>query len=128
METPVKISFQGSQPSDALTQLIEEEVEALEKVHGRLTSCHVNVRVPPRGGRYAVNIHLALPGHVDINVDHVSDDDERFIDPQFAVGDAFRRAERQLKERTRIQRGETKHLHERIERTLDADRPPLKNE
>jgi len=126
METPVKISFQGSQPSDALTQLIQEEVDALEKIHGRLTSCHVNVRVPPRGGRYAVNIHMALPGHVDINVDHVSDDDERFIDPQFAVSDAFRRAERQVKERARMQRGETKRLHERIERTLDQPDLPEK--
>jgi len=127
METPVKISFQGSQPSDALTRLIEEEVNALEKLHGRLTSCHVNVRVPPRGGRYAVNIHMALPGHVDVNVDHVSDDDERFIDPHFAVSDAFRRAERQIKERTRKQRGETKRLHARIERTLAQPEPPSKN-
>jgi ribosome-associated translation inhibitor RaiA len=128
METPVKISFQGSEPSDALTQLISEEVESLEKFHGRMTACHVNVRVPDQGGRYAVNIHLTLPGHVDVNVDHVSDDDERFIEPQFAVSDAFRRAERQIKERTRKQRGEVKNLHERIERTLDRDRPPLKNE
>ncbi|UYN93808.1 MAG: HPF/RaiA family ribosome-associated protein [Enhydrobacter sp.] len=126
METPLKISFQGSQPSDALSRMIAEEVEALEKFHGRLTACHVNVRVPPHGGRYAVNIHLALPGHLDINVDHVSDDDERFIDPQFAVGDAFRRAGRQLKERARKQRGETKRLRERVERTLAQPDPPKK--
>jgi ribosome-associated translation inhibitor RaiA len=128
METPVKVSFQGSKPSEALTQLINTEVEALEKFHGRMTSCHVNVRVPDHGGLYAVNIHIALPGHVDINVDHMSDDDGRLHEPQFAVSDAFRRAERQIKDRTKKQRGETKHLHERIERTLDRDRPPLKNE
>lgn len=126
METPVKISFQGSAPSDALTRTIDAEVEALEKFYGRMTACHVNVRVPDRhhrsSGLYAVNIHLALPGHIDINVDHVSGDDERFADPQFAVIDAFRRAQRQLKERARRQRGETKTLHERIDRTLD--RPP----
>ena len=122
----MKVSFQGSAPSEALTQMITEEVEALEKFHGRLTACHVTVRVPDRhhrnGGLYAVNIHLALPGNIDIAVDHVSDDDERFADPQFAVTDAFRRAQRQLKDRTRKQRGETKTLHERIDRTLD--RPP----
>jgi ribosome-associated translation inhibitor RaiA len=128
METPVKISFQGSQPSDALTQLITEEVEALEKFHGRMTACHVNVRVPDRGGLFSVNIHLSLPGHVDVNVDHVSDDDERLVEPQFAVSDAFRRAERQIKDKTRKQRGEVKHLHERIERTLDRPGPPTKNE
>ena len=124
METHVKISFQGSDTSEALSQMIHNEVEALEKFYGRMTACHVNVRVPDKhhrtSGLYAINIHLALPGHIDINVDHVSNDDDRFSDPQFAVTDAFRRAQRQLKEGARKQRGETKKLHERIDRTLDS--------
>ncbi len=127
METPLKISFQGSQPSEALSTMISEEVETLEKFHGRMTACHVTVRVPAHGGLYAVNIHLALPGNIDVNVDHVSDDDGRFTDPQFAVSDAFRRAGRQIKDRARKQRGETKRLHERIERTLEQPDLPEKS-
>ena len=123
METTPRITFQGSDPSEALTQLITEQVEGLEHLYGRMTACHVIVRVPDRhhrsGGLYAVNIHLALPGHADVNVDHVSDDDARFADPQFAVSDAFRRAQRQLKDHVRKQRGEVKTLHKRIDRTLD---------
>lgn len=123
METPVRISFQGSTPSEALTTLINEQVSGLERLYGRMTSCQVIVRVPDRhhrsGGLFAVNIHAVLPGNIDINVDHVSDDDERFSDPQFAVNDAFRRAKRQIKERARKQRGEVKSLHERVERALD---------
>ncbi len=123
METPVRISFQGSTPSEALTNLINEHVEGLERLYGRMTSCQVVVRVPDRhhrsGGLFAVNIHIVLPGHTDVNVDHVSDDDERFADPQFAVNDAFRRAKRQVKESARKQRGEVKNLHERVDRTLD---------
>ena len=126
METPVRISFQGSTPSEALTNLINEHVDGLEKVYGRMTSCQVIVRVPDRhhrtGGLFAVNIHAVLPGNIAINVDHVSDDDERFADPVFAVNDAFRRAKRLIKEKARKQRGEVKNLHERVERTLD--RPP----
>ena len=114
METRVRISFQGSTPSEALTALINEQVEGLEKIYGRMTSCQVIVRVPDRhhrtGGLFAVNIHAVLPGNIDINVDHVSDDDERFSDPQFAVNDAFRRAKRQIKESARKQRGEVKAL------------------
>lgn len=123
METPVRISFQGSTPSEALTSLINEQVAALEHLYGRLTACQVIVRVPDKrhriGGLYGVNIHLALPGNIDVNVDHTPQGDERFADPQYAVSDAFRRAKRQLKESARRQRGEVKTLHERVDRTLD---------
>lgn len=126
METPVRISFQGSTPSELLSNLISEHLEALERLYGRLTSCQVVVQVPDRHHRtsnlYSVNIHLMLPGNIDINVDHTPQDDSRFSDPVFAVNDAFRRAKRLIKEKARKQRGEVKNLHERVERTLD--RPP----
>ena len=93
METPVRISFQGSTPSEALSALISEETDALERYHGRLTSCQVVVKVPDRhhrnGGLYSVNIHVVLPGNIDVNVDHTPQADERFADPIFAVNDAL---------------------------------------
>ena len=123
METPVRISFQGSTPSEGLTNLISEHLDTLERLHGRLTSCQVVVQVPDRHHRtsnlYSINIHLVLPGNIDINVDHTPQDDSRFSDPVFAVNDAFRRAKRLIKEKSRKQRGEVKNLHERVERTLD---------
>ena len=126
MKTQLKISFQGSEPSEALRRMIEEHVEALEHVHGRLTACHVVIRVPDKhhrtSGLYSANIHLTLPGGIDINVDHTPQADDRFSNPQFAVTDAFRRAKRLIKEHVHKQRGEVKTLRERIERTLD--RPP----
>lgn len=127
METALRISYQGGTPSEALNSLINGHVETLEKLHGRLTSCQVTVRVPDRHHRtsnlFSVNIHIALPGHIDVNIDHMSHDDERFSDPTFAVNDAFRRAKRQIKERARRQRGEVKNLHERVDRTLDRPEP-----
>jgi hypothetical protein len=126
VKTQLKISFQGSEPSEALRRMIEEHVEALEHVHGRLTACHVVIRVPDKhhrtSGLYSANIHLTLPGGIDINVDHTPQADDRFANPQFAVTDAFRRAKRLIKEHVHKQRGEVKTLRERIERTLD--RPP----
>lgn len=123
METPVRISFQGSTPSEALSALINEQVDALERLYGRMTSCQIMVRVPDRhhrtGGLYSVNIHAILPGNIDVDVDHTPQADERFADPVFAVNDAFRRAKRLIKEKARKQRGEVKNLHERVERTLD---------
>ena len=126
MKTQLKVSFQGSDPSEALRGMIEEHVEALEHVHGRLTACHVVIRVPDKhhrtSGLYSANIHLTLPGGIDINVDHTPQADDRFANPQFAVTDAFRRAKRLIKEHVHKQRGEVKTLHARVDRTLD--RPP----
>lgn len=125
METPLKISFHGGDASEALSQSIREHIDALETLHGRLTACHVTIKVPDkhhRSGAYSARIHMTLPGGIDINVDHTPDSDARHASPQFAVNDAFRRAKRLIKERVHKQRGDVKVLHQRIERTLD--RPP----
>ena len=122
LQTPVKIGFQGSTPSEALTQLINQEVEALERVYGRLTACQVTVRVPDnhhRTGLYAVHLRLAMPGNYEVVVDQQPDGDDRLTVPQFAVNDAFRRATRQIQDRAKKMRGETKTLHKRVDRTLD---------
>ena len=122
METPVKIGFQGGDASPALTQMINQEVEALERVYGRLTSCQVTVQIPDthhRTGFYSVHVHLAMPGNYDVVVDQQSDEDDRLTVPQFAINDAFRRAKRQIQDRAKKMRGETKSLHKRIDRTLD---------
>jgi len=122
LQTPVKIAFQGSTPSEALTQLINDEVETLERVYGRLTACQVTVRVPDnhhRTGFYAVHVRLAMPGNYEVVVDQQPDNDDRLTTPQFAVNDAFRRAKRQIQDRAKKMRGETKTLHKRVDRTLD---------
>ena len=79
MKTELKISFQGSDPSAALRRMIEEHVEALEHVHGRLTACHVVIRVPDKhhrsSGLYSANSHLTLPGGIDINVEGMANGD-----------------------------------------------------
>jgi ribosome-associated translation inhibitor RaiA len=123
MQTPLRISFQGSTPSDPLRQMVVEQADGLQRFHDRLTSCHVIVKVPDEhhrsGGHYEVSIHLTLPGNIEVNIDHTPTPDERFADPLFAVSDAFRRARRQIQDRVRRQRGDVKKLHGRIERTLD---------
>ncbi len=123
MQTALKISFQGSEPSEALRQSIQEHVGLLERYHGRLTACHVVVKAPSHhrrsGKHFEVDIRLTLPGNITISVDHAPAEDGRFGDPRFAVSDAFRRAQRLIEERVRRQRGDVKTLRERIERVLE---------
>src|ERR1700755_269069 len=122
METPLKISFQGGDASEALSALIGENVEALEKLHGRMTACHVVVQIPDRHHRSAqfnLTAPLSLPGGIALNIDPPPQGDNHFADAQAAVHDAFRRAKRLLKDRAQKQRGDGKTLEERIERTPD---------
>lgn len=98
-----------------------EHVDALKRFDGRMTACHVVVRAPDRhhrtGGLFEINIHLALPGGVEVNIDHLSLLDERFADPLFAVGDAFRRARRRIQDCIRRQRGDIKSHRPRASRS-----------
>jgi len=123
MDTPLRITFQNTPSSDAIRQLIEEQVEHLEHHFELIIDCHVGFKLPDgnhrNGGRYEVSIHLKMPGVGQVDVDRTPSPDERFADPQFAVSDAFRRAHRRLQDRAKLLRHEVKALHKRIDRTLD---------
>ncbi len=123
METPLRVTFQGGETSDALDSVVREHVESLERLYGRMTACHVIVQIPDRRHRtnnlYRVNVHIVLPGGINIDIDQTPQADDRYAIPQFAVNDAFRRAKRLLTDRAKKQRGEVKTLRERVERTID---------
>lgn len=123
MRTPLRITFQNTPSSDAIRRLIEEQADHLEHFFGRMTACHVVFKVPDgnhrSSGLYEVAVHIKMPGGTSVDIDRTPGLDERFSDPQFAVGDAFRRARRRLQDRARVMRQEVKSLHKRIDRTLD---------
>ncbi len=123
MSTPLRITFQNTPSSDAIRQLIEEQVGHLEQFFGRMTACDVHFKLPDgnhrTGGPYEVTIHLKMPGGLTVDIDRTPGLDERFADPQFAVSDAFRRARRRLQDRAKVMRHEVKALHKRVDRTLD---------
>ena len=48
------------------------------------------------GGLVGINIRLKLPNGKEVNVSRTPDADERHSDFDFALGDTFRRAQRQL--------------------------------
>jgi hypothetical protein len=95
-----------------LRRQVAQHAGDLERFHGRMTACHVVIKAPDRrhrtGGLFEVSIHIALPGGVEANVDRSPSLDERFADPLFALGDAFRRARRQIQDRLRRLRGDVK--------------------
>jgi ribosome-associated translation inhibitor RaiA len=94
MLVPLQIAFRSMPASPAVETRIGECAAKLEKVHPRLSSCHVAVE--PSGhhrnsGRlFAVHVELHAPDRTPINVSH---EDE---DVHVAVRDAFEAARRKL--------------------------------
>lgn len=122
METPLELEIQGFEPSANLRDLIAANLAKVEGRFGRITSCRVEIRAPGAhhrmGEPYAVSIHMALPNGREVNVGRVSrGNDRRQSDLIFAVGDAFRRALRQLSDQARELRGDVK----RIERPAEGE-------
>lgn len=112
METSPQIDFQGMEPSDAVRDQVQRHIDRLEERYGRLTACRVAVKAPSgrhhTGGLYEVRIYLSLPDSRDVSVEHTPQMDERFQRFEFALNDAFNRAERQLQDEVGRMRGKVK--------------------
>lgn len=113
MQVPVQIDFQGCEPIARLREHIEQGFEQLEKLYGRITAGRAVVKAPGAhhrsGGLYEVGVHLSMPGGRNVDVERTPTPDERFGDPLFAIGDAFRRARRQLQDQSRRMDRRIKH-------------------
>ncbi len=112
MQSPVRVEFQGMDRVDTVHDKILRYVAELEDRFGRVTTGHVVVKAPGEhhrtGGLYEINIRLALPDHKEVNVGRTPRADERHSDIDFALHDAFKRARRQLQDRTRRLQGQVK--------------------
>lgn len=115
MEKPFEIDYQGFAPSEAQTTLFQQKVEAFEKKFGRIAAGRIVVRAPSArhrsGGLFDINIRLRLPGGKEVDISKTPDPDERYANFNFAVNDAFRRAQRQLLKHVDKMEGEVK-VHE----------------
>jgi len=96
MDVPPEIAFRNVAPTEALNALIAEGIDALEKVHPRLTSCRVMVEEDTRGNPH-VRLDIGIPGS-ELVIDRERPRDEVKRDIALLVRDAFDVARRQLRE------------------------------
>ena len=113
METPLELEIKGLEPSANLRQMIDDNITKLERRYGRITACRVAIHAPDAhhrmGEPYVVTVRLALPDRRDVNVKPPPKAlDPRQGDLDFAVNDAFRRADRQLMDQASRLRGRPK--------------------
>jgi ribosome-associated translation inhibitor RaiA/cold shock CspA family protein len=120
MQVPIDVAFHHMDRPDWAEEEIRKRIADLEAIYERLTSCRVRVEqradnhtgsIPP-----VVHIALGIPGRQDIVVSHEPDHLQRKYqrpDLHKAINEAFRIAERQLRDLKEQLRGRTKEpLHD----------------
>jgi ribosomal subunit interface protein len=114
MQTPLRITFHGMTPSDAIEAYVRARVEKLERFHGRITGCHVVIETPHRhkhhGQQHRVLIDIAIPGG-ELAVTRDPAERRDYQDLYATIDAAFDDAQRLLEDRVRTQRVRRLRLH-----------------
>jgi ribosome-associated translation inhibitor RaiA len=114
MQIPLEIAFHNLSTSEHIEVDIRERAGKLGRLYDRLTACRVTVEADHRqhrtGNLYQVHIVMTVPGQELVVSREPHRAKLRFADPDIHVSirEAFRAAERQLKEYKRRLRGEVK--------------------
>lgn len=113
MTASVEIVFDHLDASDALKERIHKEVEDLEQVFGRFTSCRVVVATPPgmkhKPGPFTARVQVNMPGGKQVIVNGADSPEKAYDDPQVAVHHAFIAARRQIRELADKMQGKVKN-------------------
>ncbi len=116
MQTPVQIDFKGFNAVESQRTAISKHLAELESMFDRIVAGRIAIRGPGKhhitGGPYEISVRLKLPDGREVDVSRASGADERYSDFDFALGDAFRRAQRQLRDQVERMQGEVKSTTE----------------
>lgn len=112
MQTPIEIDFKGFEGSEAQKVAITRHLTEVERRFGGIISGRVVVKAPDKhhrkGAPFEISIRVKLPAGREVDVSRTSGADERHANFNFALGEAFRRAERQLHDAVERIQGEVK--------------------
>ncbi|MBI3515751.1 MAG: ribosome-associated translation inhibitor RaiA [Proteobacteria bacterium] len=101
MQTPLQITFDNLDRSDAIEGAIRDHATKLEKFFHRITACRVAVQMPHRhqrkGRLLQISVDLILP-RGELVAGRASAEHPTHADIHIAVRDAFRAARRQLQD------------------------------
>jgi putative sigma-54 modulation protein len=108
VQMPLQVAFRSMEHSEAIVVQVQRRTSDLERLFGRIISCHVVVELAGHhhrhGDRFRVAVHVGLPGHELIaNRDPVVD--RKPESTHVAVDRAFDEASRQLEDWMERRRG-----------------------
>ncbi len=113
MDIPLEIAFHDTPASPELEDFIRRRAAKLEKLYDRLTGCRVSVEAlhnqHQTGNVYECHIDLFVPGsHLAVSRQQKAKERHATPDIRTSIRDAFKAAERQLKDFKQQQRGDIK--------------------
>jgi len=112
MQKPLEVTFRDVERTDDLIDLIENEVEKLEKVHHNLIGGNLAVEKPHKhansGSPYRVRLEIEAPGSPEIVVIRKPRNGKMHEDLPVVIREVFSKTRRRLKKVVEKQRGETK--------------------
>ncbi|HEY1963087.1 MAG TPA: HPF/RaiA family ribosome-associated protein [Rhizomicrobium sp.] len=114
MDIPLEIVFHNIKPSDEIDGLIREHVARLEKLYPHLIGCRVSVEMLHKQHRTGnvpeVHVAIRVPGKEIAISREPQKAKQRHASPNVhtSIKDAFRAAEKRLKDFKRVQRGDVK--------------------
>lgn len=111
MEQPLRVTFRGLEPTEAIEASIREHAARLDRYYDGITGCHVSVEVPHRhhkkGHLYEVRIDLSVKGG-ELVVRRDPAQHQAHEDLYVAIRDAFDAARRRLQDHARRRRADIK--------------------
>jgi ribosomal subunit interface protein len=115
MDIPLQVNFRNMEPSPAVETRVREKAAKLEQYFHHLTSCRVVVEAPHRhhnkGKIYHIRIEMGVPRISELVVSNEREENHAHEDVYVAIRDAFKIAERQLRNYSRQMAGKTgRHL------------------
>jgi cold shock CspA family protein/ribosome-associated translation inhibitor RaiA len=112
MIIPLEISYRDVEKTDTIDQLIREKAEKLDKICDHITSCRVAVEKPHehiRGEKYRVRLDISVPPGQNVVVTREPGNKRKIQNPlPSVIREAFKIAERQLKELNKFRKVDTK--------------------
>lgn len=117
MESLLRMTFRGFEPTPALEEYVRRHAAKLDRFSERLSATNVNLERPHahkhHGRHFYVRIALTVPG-ATLVVARTRERDPSSTDLYAAIDAAFDDAGRVLQDHTRKRRGEVKtHAHDR---------------
>lgn len=115
MDIPLQVNFRNMEPSPAVETRVREKAKKLEKYFHHLTSCRVVVEAPHRhhhkGKIYHIRIEMGVPRISELVVSNEREENHAHEDVYVAIRDAFKTAERQLRDfASRMEGKKGRHL------------------
>ncbi|MDW7772177.1 MAG: HPF/RaiA family ribosome-associated protein [Desulfobulbaceae bacterium] len=112
MRIPLEISFHGLSRSESLEKLIRKDAAKLEKVCDDLVSCRIGIKQDQKSRNtanpYRIRIEMRFPPNNNLVVTHKSGVKEAADDLPTAIKNAFKAAQRRLKQMVEKQQGDRK--------------------